>query len=226
MECPKSSGIQRLLRGELNARRTAQVLDHVRECDACRLRLETVSDLHPTATPEPGAPRYQRYSVDEVMASKSAPHPGRRRGALALVMVVLLTWVGLVSKSRDKPSPADQECQEAVAAGQPWPVYPKGEGRRPRQFRVVLPEGTDAFTIRISVAGQSVYDRRWQGGERGAELYPTQGAQGGDMFAAVGGIVPFPSQGELPLEHGQDYEYRILLDTGVTAGPVPFRIVE
>ena len=184
--------------------------------------------MAPTATREPGEPRYQRYTIDEVMAAKSAPPPGRRRGFIALVMVVLLTWVAVVSNDSKDTSDtnSDHECKEAIDTGRPWPVYPKGPGRRPRQFRAVLPHGTTSLTIRISLEGEAVWSHTWTRGDRGAQIYDTNGGEEPDTFPATAAIVPFPNPDALVLAPGKDYEYRILVPGGGVSGAIGIKLSE
>jgi hypothetical protein len=172
---------------------------------------------------------YQRYSPEEVEAAREAPNPGKRRGLMALIMVALLMFVAGVGANRGETkteTEADHRCREAMAAGRPWPVSPMDDGGRPRQIRCVLPPGSTAFALRISKDGAVAWEARFATGEPGVEIYATTGGTGEGTYEAVAAFAPFPSQGRLPIAPGEEYEYRLLLDSGAVTDAVTFTVVE
>ncbi|NRA97524.1 MAG: zf-HC2 domain-containing protein [Planctomycetes bacterium] len=229
MGCDQTGKMQLLLDGELDGRRTRSVLDHARDCEQCREHLVTASDVAPTATRAPGEPIYQRYSPEEIETAREAPNPGKRRGFMALIMVAILMVVaGVSAKKGDTKTEteADHRCREALAAGRPWPVSPTDDGGRPRQIRCVLPSGSTAFALRISKDGAVTWEGRFATGEPGVEIYATTGGTDEGTYEAVAAFAPFPSPDRLPLAPGEEYEYRLLLDSGAVTGAVTFTVVE
>lgn len=229
MGCEQAGMIQRLLDGELSAKRTRSALDHIRACEQCQQRLRTASEVAPTAARGPEEPVYQRYTHEEVEAARSAPNPGKRRGLMALIMVAILTIVAGVGSGElggKSESEADQECREAMADGRPWPVAPMGECERPRQIRCALPPGSSAFSLRISKDGAVVWEKRFSSGEPGVEMFASAGGTGDRAYEAVAAFAPFPAPDELALVVDEVYEYRVILDSGSISPPVSFTVVQ
>lgn len=213
MGCAWAGKIRRLISGELSARTTRDVLDHMRGCERCREALESASSTAPTAARAPGDVPYERYTVEEVEAARTTVNPGRKRGMMALVMVIVLTTAAIVDAERKRsPGTADDGCRAALAEGRPWAISPFGSGPRPRQIRAVLPPGTKAFRVRLSRMGESIWEGRFAEGDPSVEIYATTGGNGEDEFDAVGAVAPFPSPRAVPLRSGVDYELRIITD--------------
>ena len=88
-----------------------------------------------------------------------------------------------------------------------------------RQFLVVLPAGSLAFSLRLTRQGLPLWERTFRQGDCGVFLDPeTIEAEGGPR-AQIAATAPFPGPLELPGASGERLTYWALLESGMSSEP-------
>lgn len=235
MGCPQAENVRRLLVGSLDSSKTLAVMDHTRECDACKEQLK----LHSA-----GASKRERTGVpritDERLAlrawSSDAPvsRSGNARGRsmatrrlfiLSSAIVVFFLWqMSKAAQKDDVPATSDEiVIERAINEGLPWAETPRGKlVARPKVTAVILPEGTHEFAVHYVVKGVEIHTRRWTRGDRGAQFDAVDRRGENGTYGAVSALVPFPKRDEVAMGTDVPITWYVTLLDGKESAPARF----
>ena len=229
MDSREEKRLRALLEGRLSAEKTRAFLDRMKDREDFREHLLFAANTAPTTGFTPGSDtRYRSYSIEEVMAARTA-RPARRLKILgfSVFMIVVLTMIGTAKAGKGDTAGDDVSilCRQAVDAGAPYLIHPQGaRAALPRIYEIIAPSGTSAVVVRLRRDGAILHERRWLKDEAGAEFDAAEGTSGNETFPFVQVILPFPSSDEVSLTPGERYDFIARADDGPWSSPREFTV--